>query len=33
MSKGRLDGFDPGKRIPVDLEEIGFEVIPKLAAS
>ena len=31
LSKERFDRFDPAKRIEVDLEEIGFKVIPRLA--
>eukprot|EP00434_Breviolum_minutum_P017229 symbB.v1.2.015209.t1/scaffold1104.1/size137596/5 len=31
LSKERFDRFDPAKRIEVDLEEMGFKVIPRLA--
>ena len=31
LSKERFDRFDPAKRIEVDLDEIGFKVIPRLA--
>ncbi len=30
LSKGKLDSFDPSKRISVDLESLDFKVIPKL---
>ena len=31
LSKGRFEKFDPNKRIQVDLETMGFQVIPALA--
>eukprot|EP00434_Breviolum_minutum_P043149 symbB.v1.2.038446.t1/scaffold5913.1/size22488/1 len=31
LTKNRFEKFDPGKRIEVNLEEIGFKVIPVLA--
>lgn len=31
LSKGRLDNFDPKKRIEVDVESLPLEVIPAMA--
>ena len=31
LTKGRYDKFEESRRIEVSLEEIGFEIIPKMA--